>query len=241
MDPKYIWNINEHGSEDMAKVKRVIGIKGIKQYQMQPREKPRQTTMLTYVNAAGYALPPMVIYRGKYHDSWCIGAQPCVLVRGSKKGYIDKKFFAKYGKMLMYHLHASGQLDKPNLLLMDSHYAHVFNYCYMQMMYHQDIKVFALESHTSHWGQPLDKNPFLAFKDAFNEGMRKFERRVGGTGIQKSEFFSVFNLAWEKSMKTKNIKAGYKRTGICPVNRAAIPSYVTEPSKICKSKVVLVV
>ena len=36
-----MWNINEHGSEDMAKVKRVIGIKDIKQYQMQPREKPR--------------------------------------------------------------------------------------------------------------------------------------------------------------------------------------------------------
>ena len=79
-DPKYIWNIDEHGSEDMAKVKRVIGIKGIKQYEIQPREKPRQTTMLTYVNAAGFALPPMVIHRGKYRDSWCIGVQPHVLV-----------------------------------------------------------------------------------------------------------------------------------------------------------------
>ena len=79
-DPKYIWNIDEHGSEDIAKVKRVVGIKGIKQYQIQTREKPRQTTMLTYVNGAGYALPPMVIHRGKYHDSWHIGAQPHVLV-----------------------------------------------------------------------------------------------------------------------------------------------------------------
>ena len=143
--------------------------------------------------------------------------------------------------MLIYHLHASGQLDKPNLLLMDSHYVHVFNYCFMQMMYCRDIKVFVLEPHTSHWGQPLDKNPFLAFKDAYNEGMQKFNRRVGGRGIQKSEFFSVLNLTWEKSITTKNIKAGYKRTGIWSVNRAAIPSYVTEPSKICKSKVVLVV
>ena len=40
-DPNYIWNIDEHRSEDMAKVKRVVGVKGIKQYQMQPREKPR--------------------------------------------------------------------------------------------------------------------------------------------------------------------------------------------------------
>ena len=107
------------------------------------------------------------------------------------------------------------------------------------MMYCRDIKVFALEPHTSHWGQPLDKNPFLAFKDAFNEGMHKFNRKVGGRSIQKSEFFSVFNVAWEKSMTSKNIKAGYKRTGIWPVNRAAIPSYIIEPSKICKSKVVL--
>ena len=170
-DPKYIWNNDEHGLEDMAKVKRVVGITGIKQYQMQPREKPRWTIVLTYVNAAGFALPPVVIHRGKYHDSWHSGAQPCVLVRGSKKGYINKKLFAEYGKMLIYHLHASGQLDKPNLLLMDSHYAHVFNYCFMQMMYCRDIKVFALEPHTSHWGQPLDKNPLLAFKDAFKEGM----------------------------------------------------------------------
>ena len=79
-DPKYIWNNDEHGLEDMAKVKRVVGIKGIKQYQMQPRVKPRWTIVLTYVNAAGFALPPVVIHRGKYHDSWHSGAQPCVLV-----------------------------------------------------------------------------------------------------------------------------------------------------------------
>ena len=42
-------------------------------------------------------------------------------------------------------------------------------------------------------------------------------------------------------MTSKNIKAHYRRTGIWPENRAAIPSYVTGPSKICKSKVVLVV
>ena len=129
--------------------------------------------------------------------------------------------------MLIYHLYTSGQLDKPNLVLMDLHYVHVFNYCFMHMMFHQDIKVFALEPHTSHWGQPLDKNPFSAFKDAFNEGICKFNRKVGGRSIQKSEFFTVFNVAWEKSMTSKNIKAGYKRTGIWPVNRAAILSYMS--------------
>ena len=67
-DPNYNWNIDEHGSEDMCKVKRVVGIKGIKQYQTQPREKPRHTTILTYVNTARFALSPVVIHRGKLHD-----------------------------------------------------------------------------------------------------------------------------------------------------------------------------
>ena len=75
-DPKYIWNIDEHGSEDIPKVKRVVGIKKIKTFQVVCCEKARHTTMLTYINGEGYALPPMIIHRGKYHESWCIGAPP---------------------------------------------------------------------------------------------------------------------------------------------------------------------
>ena len=68
-DPKYIWNVDEHGSEDIPKVKRVVGIKKIKTFQVVCHEKVRYTTMLTYINGEGFALPPMVIHRGKYHDS----------------------------------------------------------------------------------------------------------------------------------------------------------------------------
>ena len=127
-----------------------------------------------------------------------------------KKGYI-KKLFAEYGKMLIYHLHTTGQIHKPNLILMDSHYSHVFNYCYMAMMYDRLVKMFTIEPHSSHWGQPLDKNPFSGFKHTFNEAIRKFNHATWG--ITKSEFFSVFNIAWEKSI-------------------TAIASYVSEPSKM---------
>ena len=109
----------------------------------------------------------MVIHHGKYHDSWRIDAPRRVIICGSKKGYINKKLFAEYGKIFIYHLHATGQIKKPNLILMDSHYSHVFNYCYMQLMYERIVKVFAIEPHSSHWGQPLDKNPFSGFKHHF--------------------------------------------------------------------------
>ena len=69
-DPKYIWNIDEHGSEDIPKVKRVVGIKKIRTFQVVCHEMAWHTTMLTYINGEGYALSPMIIHRGKYHESW---------------------------------------------------------------------------------------------------------------------------------------------------------------------------
>ena len=97
-DPACIWNTDEHGSEDMHKVKKVLGIKGIKQFQVQLREKGRHTTMMTYVNGVGYALPPMVIHRGKYHDSWWIDAPKCILVRGSKKATSTRNYLLSMGR-----------------------------------------------------------------------------------------------------------------------------------------------
>ena len=37
-------------------------------------------------------------------------------------------------------------------------------------------------------------------------------------------------------MTPTNIWAGFKRTGIWPINRVAIPLYVSEPSKISEFK-----
>ena len=105
-------------------------------------------------------MPPLIIHKGKYHDSWSQGCMLGAMVRGSKKGYINKKLFADYDKKLIYHLHANGNLGrgKRHMILMDSHYSHVFNYCFMNMMYQQNIKVLTLNPHTSYWAQPLDNS-----------------------------------------------------------------------------------
>ena len=91
----------------------------------------------------------------------------------------------------------------------------------MSMMFEHNIKVFTFEPHSSHWGKPLDKNPFSGFKHAFNKTMRKFNRTTGGRRITKQEFVSVFNVAWEKAMTPANMNAGFKQTGIWPINRGS--------------------
>ena len=102
------------------------------------------------------------------------------------------------------------------------------------MMYQRDVKVMAIKAHASHLTQPLDKNPFAAFKEEFNTSLRKFNRRVGGRSIKKEEYFSVFNIAWARAMTSKNIMAGFKCTGIWPPNRQAIKEEQMAPGAISK-------
>ena len=106
----------------------------------------------------------------------------------------------------------------------------------MKMMYQQNIKVLALNPHTSHWAQPLDKNPFSSFKDQFNKQMHMFLRKSGGRALQKSEYMSLFNVAWVKAMTPQNIKDGFERTGIWPPNPDVIPPELFAVSRKSESK-----
>ena len=97
-DPACIWNIDEHGSEDMHKVKKVVGINGIKQFQVQPKEEARCTTMMTYVNGAGYALPPMVIHRGSTMILGTLMHQSVSLSGGPKKATSTRNYLLSMGR-----------------------------------------------------------------------------------------------------------------------------------------------
>ena len=210
----------------------------MRQFQKQMHEKPCRTTMVTYINANGYALPPLIIHKGRYSSTWTRGLMPEAIVRSSKKGYINKELFADYGTCLIYHLYAKGMLGngQRHLILMDSHYSHVFNYCFMKMMYDRNIKVLALPPHTSHWAQPLDKNPFSAFKEHFNKQMRKFLRQSGGRPLEKDEYNALFNVSWVKAITAQNIQAGFKRTGIWPPDPNVIPHELFAVARKSESK-----
>ena len=122
---------------------------------------------------------------------------------------------------------------------MDSHYSHVFNYCFKKMMYERNIKVLALNPHTSHWAQPLDRNPFSSIKEHFNRQMQIFLRKSGGRTLQKTEYMSLFNVAWVKAINPQNIKAGFKRIGVWPPNPDIIPAELFAVARKSESKSVL--
>lgn len=69
---------------------------------------------------------------------------------------------------------------KPHLVVLDSHYSHLHNIEFLELMRSHNVHISALPAHCSHWLQPLDQSIFRSLKSAWNDEMKKYTRSVTG-------------------------------------------------------------
>ena len=82
----------------------------------------------------------------------------------TKKGYITKSQFHEYGLAFIRYLKANGLADKTNLLILDGHKSHLYNFSFYKAMRVNNVKILTIPPHTSHIIQPLDSVLFTQFK-----------------------------------------------------------------------------
>jgi len=230
--PSHIWNFDETGCQNIHFAQEIVGQVGVPTYNITALEKGETSTALIGINAVGDTPPPMIIHRGKYvGKGWSNGAMHNTLVRASEKGYINKELFLEFGKSFIVFLQNQNLIDdKPHIVVLDSHYSHLYNIEFLELMKGNKIHVFALPAHCSHWLQPLDRGIFRSFKNAWNEEMKKYTRAAAGRKLEKRDFFLVFNAAFQKSMTVANAQGAFRGSGIFPCNLSAIPQHAFAPS-----------
>ena len=231
--PSFIWNVDECGCIDQPKTKKVVVEKGKKANQMASSEQGETTTAVVFASASGLHIPPMIIHKGgKIMDAWRTEMRWGTMIAASENGWITKKLFYFYGQLFLKHLREWGLLDgeRKHILLLDSHKSHLFNIQFMKLMRDNGIQVLAIPAHTSHILQPLDDAPFANFKMAWYEAVRLHVRETGAKKLPKSQFFRLFNQAWDLGMTVRNIRGGFEHTGIYPFNRGAITDEKMAPS-----------
>ena len=193
VNPQQIWNCDESGCQDVPKEDEVIGETGVPQYYTVPKEQGETSTILTFANAAGLAVPPLIIHKGgKVSDTWCINCPVGVMVQASPKGWINQNIFFKYTFRWIRFMKTHGLLGKWHLLLLDAHKSHINNIRFIKICKQFNIDVLAIPSHTSHIIQPLDSVPFANLKTAWNEELTDYLFHSVGLGFSKMEFFEVF-------------------------------------------------
>ena len=182
--------------------------------------KKEQITIIACANALGQCLPPMVIFEGKYlNHQWTLGEVPGTYYGMSDKGWTDQELFRHW---LKNHFVRYAVPGRPILLLLDGHSSH-YEPASVEFANEENIILFCLPPHTTQDTQPIDWTVFGPLKCHWSNVCHQQQLCNPGMIISKLNFSNIFAEAWLKALTPVNIVAGFKKCGIYPFNRNAIP------------------
>ena len=176
-----------------------------------------QITIVGYVNAAGYCIPPMIIYGRKAISAALVENEiPGTIYGLSSKDWIDQELF----DLWFDHFLCYAPSTRPLLMMMDGHSLH---YC-PSVIFTVLLKVKALPPNTTHLMQPLDKGIYGPLKVKWRKVCHEFLVQNPGKIVMQNTFSTLFSKSWMKSMTITNIIAGFKTTGVFPTDRNKVIS-----------------
>ena len=108
------------------------------------------------------------------------------------------------------------------MLLLDGHSSH-YEPQSVEIAKEEDIILFCLPPHTTQDSQPLDCTVFGPLKRHWSDVCHQYQQRNPGAVISKLNFSCLFSQAWLTALSPANIIAGFRKCGIHPFNRQAIP------------------
>ena len=119
-------------------------------------------------------------------------------------------------------LRKSTKIDEKNrhLLLLDGHNSYVTLEIVTSAM-NFGLDIISLPSHISHVLQPLNVNWFKPIKSAFRQILDYWMLLNKGKKVEKTTLCEWTSQALERPFTPNNIKSGFQRTGIWPLDDTA--------------------
>lgn len=158
-------------------------------------------------NAAGYHLPPLLIFKRKtlpmsVLDNEIPGSMYCLSDSGWMDGETFDNWFSKH-----FPVHLVGVAITHSLL--------------QRQVKKESLFFFCLPLNTTHLLQPLDKGIFgpLTY---WNEEYHLYLRSNPYDMISDDTLNCVFSRAWGRAMTIPNAMAAFRTTGVHPFDRLAV-------------------
>ena len=161
-----------------------------------------QDTVLACALAAGYAIPPFVIFDYRTLSLQLTKGEVSWTSYGlSANGWIDRKLFCEW---VFEHFLAYTLPARPLLLLLDGHSSH---YCpeVIKACGEEEVIVFTLPPNTTNIVQLLDRGCFSPLKNQWKKVVQSYVAKSPGKAVYRNGFSSLFAEAWYAAMTTKTI------------------------------------
>jgi hypothetical protein len=171
-------------------------------------------TIIQGVCAAGWAIPPFVIFSGKVLISeWYPGMPRDWVITVSPNGWTNNKLAIAWLEHFNAHTEERTQ-GIYRLLIVDGHESHSSHEFYKYCEEHKII-VLCMPSHSSHLLQPLDVGCFSPLKWAYGNEISSWAR-YSTHQVKKTTFLLAFKIAFDKAITKDNILASFRGAGLVP-------------------------
>ena len=188
-------------------------------------------TALAVANAAGVALDPLIIFKGKnLMESWFgENALPNTYYGKSDKGWMDAPAFLKWFETFVKDIK-----ERPLLLIFDGHMIHV-TILVIALAMKENIILVKLPPHCTDLSQVLDKTCFSSLKKSWENLLAERANKYGvNSSLSRSEFVNLLCSIWKKGLSKENIVKGFETTGTYPLNREKYPVSRFDPRLLQK-------
>ncbi|KAL6158071.1 MFS-type transporter clz9 [Exserohilum turcicum] len=180
-------------------------------------------TLIAAINAAGWAVPPFLIFAGKYHlSAWYEAEIPRDwAIAVSDNGWTNNELGVAWLKHFDAHT-KTRVVGTRRLLILDSHESHQ-SLQFQEFCKENNIYTLCMPPHSSHLLQPLDVGCFSPLKRAYSREVESLIRNHINH-ITKLEFLPAFKAAFDRSFTPANIRSAFQGAGLVPLQLDAVLS-----------------
>jgi hypothetical protein len=177
-------------------------------------------TVIQEINAAGWAIPPFIIFAGKHHlSAWYeedISRDWAIAV--SDNGWTTNELGVEWLKHFIKHTEGK-VVGARRLLIHESHRSLEFQ----ELCKENNIYTLCMPPHSSHLLQPLDVVCFSVLKRAYSREIESLIRHHINH-ITKLEFLPAFKAAFIRSFTATDICSAIRGAGLVPLRPEAVLS-----------------
>jgi hypothetical protein len=171
-------------------------------------------TIIQGICAAGWAIPPFIIFSGKvFISSWYAGLPREWILETSFNGWTINELSVRWPKHFDAHT-KDRTVGAYRLLIVDSHESHSSHEFHKYCEEHKIITL-CMPPHSSHLLQPFDVWCFAPLKRAYYTELDSWAR-YAVTQVKKETFLLAFCIAFNKAITKENVLAGFRGAGLVP-------------------------
>ena len=232
-----IWNIDESGfGVGESQNTRILIPINTKQKHKRVLGKQEWVTDIECINAAGEALPPMLIFKAQNLNSgWLPPETPSDWHFGvSENGWTSNNLGLSWLIKVFEPQTRKKAGNNRRMLIADGHGSHIQADFIAYCMEHA-IDLLIMPPHCSHLLQPLDIGIFSAFKRAHADQTDRISRH-SSQRISRYEWLQLFIRARQKALTVDHILAGWRGAGLVPSDPQKVFNRLSTQAHFATSK-----